>query len=182
MNQPVHDPCAPAPFDPRTLPAEHVVRTMMEEHRQILARLQRLEHLVNEGAPADGDPLGRTRLEEMRAIGTFLVGIEPHHQREEQVLFPALRDRGLEGPPRVMESEHVELRTLNQALVEYCTRLLAEGPGRWSELRKAAQTLVSILRDHIWKEDTILYPMSLRLIHDDADWAELKRRCDKVGY
>ena len=62
------------------------------------------------------------------------------------------------------------------------TRLLAEGPGHWTKLRQAAQTLVSVLREHIYKEDTILYPMSLRLIHDEADWAELKRRCDKVGY
>ena len=116
------------------------------------------------------------------AIGTHLVGVEPHHQREEQVLFPALRDRGLEGPPTMMEIEHVELRTLKHAIVEDCTKLLAEGPGRWSELRHTAQSLVGMLREHIWKEDTILYPMALRLISDPADWSELKQRCDEVGY
>jgi hemerythrin-like domain-containing protein len=182
MNHPAHDPCASAALDPRTLPPEHVVRTMMEEHRQVLAQLLRLEKLVNAGAPSEGDPVDRKRLEEMRGIGTYLVGIEPHHQREEQVLFPALRDRGLEGPPTVMESEHVELRTLTHAVVEQSSRLLAEGPGDWVKLRQAAQTLVSVLREHIYKEDTILYPMSLRLIHDEADWEELKRRCDEVGY
>lgn len=182
MNQPNPARGDPNTLDPTTLPPEHVVRTMMEEHRQILGHLQRLEQLVSQGAPKDGDPKERARLEEMRGIGTYLVGVEPHHQREEQVLFPALRDHGLEGPPTVMEAEHVEMRTLTHSLIEHCTQLLAQGPDNWSQLRQGALALVALLREHIWKEDMILYPMALRLISNEADWAELKRRCDEVGY
>jgi hypothetical protein len=45
-----------------------------------------------------------------------------------------------------------------------------------------ARALVGMLREHIAKEDNVLYPMAVRVIRDPAVWAELRRRCDEIGY
>ena len=37
-------------------------------------------------------------------------------------------------------------------------------------------------RDHIFKENNILYPTSLEVIQDADTWQKLKDACDKIGY
>ena len=34
-----------------------------------------------------------------------VLGAEPHHQREEEVLFPAIEELGIAGPPNMMRTE-----------------------------------------------------------------------------
>ena len=161
------------------LPEGHVVATMMDEHSHILERLERLEQVV-EAVPGDApDP---QTLEEIHGIATFLVGTEPHHQREEKILFPLLMDRGMTGPPTVMTAEHVELRMLKHEVQDGARALLDGQTRSWSEVRDPALSLVQMLREHIFKEDHILYPMAVQVIQDPEVWVEARRRCDEVGY
>jgi hypothetical protein len=39
-----------------------------------------------------------------------------------------------------------------------------------------------MLREHIAKEDGVLYPLALRVIREPSTWAELRARCDAIGY
>lgn len=159
-----------------SLPDDHPVATMLDEHQTILARLERLAGLcAAPGAPA------RAELEELGQLAEHLIGAEPHHQREEQVLFPALQERGVHGPPEVMISEHVRLRELKHALQGLARQVLAGERGRWTELQATAEALVEMLGEHIAKEDGILYPLALRVIEPGV-WAELRVRCDAIGY
>lgn len=163
-----------------SLPDEHVVAVLMDEHQRILAQLERLGELVADGAEPSG-PEGRERLERIRAVAETLIGAEPHHQREERVLFPALVERGIDGPPRVMELEHVELRALKHAVHEHAGRLLDRDGGDWQRLLHGARGLIDQLRLHIAKEDQVLYPLALRQI-PAAEWDGMRRRCDEIGY
>ncbi|MEK7279398.1 MAG: hypothetical protein AAB090_01970 [Nitrospirota bacterium] len=45
-----------------------------------------------------------------------------------------------------------------------------------------ARFIVLTLRDHIFKENNILYPMALQVIQDKNSWDKLKSACDKIGY
>lgn len=166
----------------RTLPDDHPIAVLMDEHQRILANLTALEGHVE---PPTIDPAakgGRARLEAVRELGEKLVGAEPHHQREEQVLFPELRERGVEGPPAVMESEHIELRRLKHAVRDGAAALLeGKDPAGWSPLRCDAHALIGMLRDHIAKEDDILYPMAVQVIEPQR-WPVLREKCDAIGY
>lgn len=143
----------------------------------ILSHLERLAELT--AAPTVPE---RADLEELARLASRLIGVEPHHQREDQVLFPALQERGIHGPPEAMASEHVRLRALKHALDDLARRLLAGGRSAWPDARATAEALIEMLRAHIAKEDGVLYPLALRVIHEPSVWAELRRRCDAIGY
>jgi len=160
-----------------SLPDEHPIATFLDEHQVILSHLERLAELT--AAPTA--PQQRAELEELARLASRLIGVEPHHQREEQVLFPALQELGIHGPTEAMASEHVRLRVLKHALDDLARRLLSGDRRAWPDARVTAEALVEMLRAHIAKEDGVLYPLALRVIHASA-WAELRRRCDAIGY
>jgi hemerythrin-like domain-containing protein len=157
------------------LPHDHVLAELMDEHLQLLSQLARLEELARGPGGAASPPFA-----EMEAIARRLEGAEPHHQREEQVLFPALTERGLAGPPRMMEHEHVELRARKHRVRELAAQAAAGDPAAPASLRREALGLVAMLREHIHKEDEILYPMAFETIEASA-WADMRRRCDAIG-
>ena len=172
-------PAAASPFR-ASLPADHVLATLMDEHQRILGRLNRLEELVR--SPSGGpEPPGVEQLQEIHETGGQLIGAEPHHQREEQVLFPVLTALGIEGPPRRMELEHVELRRLKHSIRDKSEEMLATHADHWRDLARDARELVSMLRSHIHKEDEILYPMAFEEIAVES-WVPMKARCDEIGY
>jgi uncharacterized protein len=157
-----------------SLADDHVIATLMDEHQRILAELGRLAGLVR----ARPEP---ATLEQVAAVAETLIGAEPHHQREEEVLFPELRERGIEGPPTVMRAEHAALRELKHALHDGALAALDGRADAWPACAAAGERLVGMLRDHIFKEDNVLYPLAVRAIEPQA-WAGMKRRCDAIGY
>lgn len=158
-----------------SLPDEHPVAVFMDEHLNILAKLSELEEVV---ATVHAD---RETIMRAAQLGKALTDAEPHHAREEQVLFPALSARGIEGPPAMMEMEHQDIRRLKHAIHDDAHAAIETGEG-WETVRSSALRLIPFLRDHIMKEDTILYPMAVQVITDPAQWDEIKTRCDAVGY
>lgn len=172
-------PDAASPFR-ASLPEDHVLATLMDEHQRILGRLNRLEELLRSANGAT-EPPGDAQIQEIHEIGGQLIGVEPHHQREEQVLFPVLIALGIEGPPRMMELEHVELRRLKHSIRDKSEEMLATHGDHWRELARDARELVSMLRSHIHKEDEILYPMAFEEIAVES-WIPMKARCDEIGY
>jgi len=87
------------------------------------------------------------------------------------------------GPPMVMREEHKQLRPRKRELRE-----LVEGVDRHEfgdfkrRLNDLAGFIVPTLREHIYKENNILYPAALQVIDDDRIWQKLKDECDSVGY
>jgi uncharacterized protein len=166
---------------PVSLPANHPIRVMMEEHEIILRVLDRLERAAL-AAQRDGnlDP----RAPELAIVGEIadmLLAAEPHHQREEQALFPRLEDAGVEGPPHVMRIEHVALREAKHELQALAAAAATTDPQAFRErLVGIAGYLVPELRAHIQKENQILYPMALEVLSADA-WREVERECDRIG-
>jgi DUF438 domain-containing protein len=156
----------------------HPLATLSDEHTHILLELSRLECAIGTEHPSSED------LRTADEVSAFLLRVEPHHQREELVLFPALRERGIEGPPEVMEREHTMLRNAKHRL-RSAALVGREGegitPSAWEELRSVAEPLIGALRAHIAKEDAILYPLARREIAPEK-WPELRARCDAIGY
>jgi hypothetical protein len=164
------------------LPPGHPLDTLYREHDEILGFLDALERL-NAGLQRQVtyDP-AKPEYTELKEIAEELLAAERHHAREEDVLFPELEKRGMAGPPRIMRMEHEDLRAHKRLLAA-----LVAGAGQTNfaafqeGLAKLASHLVFHLRDHIFKENTILYPAARQVIPADA-WPELKRRADDIGY
>jgi len=51
-----------------------------------------------------------------------------------------------------------------------------------ADLDETAKYIIFNLRDHIFKENYILYPSALEAIKDEARWTNMKEKCDEVGY
>jgi DUF438 domain-containing protein len=166
-----------------SLPEGHVIHTLVCEHDMILGFLDKLDETNNSIQKMASYDAKREEFWTLKHIAEHLVGAEPHHAREEEVLFPELESRGVSGPPQVMRLEHKDLRRYKHDLEE-----LAESAGEadFTQFKKkldaTAKFIVLTLRDHIFKENNILYPTALQVISDTAAWDRLKKDCDKIGY
>lgn len=159
----------------------HPVDTLMAEHEVILEALAELEGLNK--AVQQGDALSEEQADRLTHIATHLVEAELHHQREEDALFPELEQRGVTGPPRIMRIEHERLRARKHTLLELAENA-REIPFEELQWRLDGLTtyLVFNLRDHIFKEDNILYPAAVEVVTDPAVWEQVKLHCDEIGY
>jgi uncharacterized protein len=166
-----------------SLPKGHVVSTLVHEHDAILGFLDMLGQ-VNETIQGMAEYPGPTpEFQHLAHIAEHLVETERHHQREEDVLFPELEKRGMYGPPLVMREEHKQLRPRKHELKDLVENVdRREFRDFQRRLNELAGFIVPTLREHIYKENNILYPAALQVIEDDSVWQKLKSACDAIGY
>lgn len=160
----------------------HPVHTLMEEHKVILEFVDKLKEVVKSLKSAKDFSKVGEEIEMLKHIAEHLIEAEKHHQREEDVLFPALEKAGVTEPPEIMREEHKELRVQKRALDKTAREWKKlQYPEFTKKVSAAAQYIVSELPNHIYKEDNILYPMALEVVPGDK-WPDIKKRCDKIGY
>jgi hemerythrin-like domain-containing protein len=105
-----------------------------------------------------------------------------HHGKEEELLFPLLEKKGMPrrgGPIGVMLFEHEAgrdlVRRMAQAAEEHKTNVSGAGI-RWAA---AARGYIPLLRDHIAKENNVLFVMAERTLSDDEQ-RQLAAEFEKV--
>ncbi len=104
---------------------------------------------------------GKARLENWGNAVDFIRNFADrcHHLKEEKIFFPALEKKGIPrdgGPIGMMLTEHEEGRGYVRAMAE---ALKGEVPPK-TALVENAKAYLSLLRDHIRKEDEILFNMA----------------------
>lgn len=163
------------------LPPNHPVRVWMEEHETLLGFLDELEKasVAARQSTAGLEPGGPVRLALVK-LASNLLDAEPHHQREEQALFPRMEEVGIEGPPHMMRLDHDELRLAKRALKDHVSTDAAADEGFVDRLGEVADFIVPVLRSHIHKENEILYPMALQAIGADG-WRAIQADCERIG-
>lgn len=159
----------------------HPIDILEKEHEIILENLDKLREYVDkvEEAKSLAD-IGN--LDGLKHIVHILVEAEPHHEREEKVLFPRLEALGIDGPTTVMRMEHEEFRPRKKSLAQ---TLEKAGEMTFTEFKEKfiedAQSLVNVLPDHIFKENNILYPESRQVIKEE-EWPKIRCDFDQIGY
>jgi hemerythrin-like domain-containing protein len=86
-----------------------------------------------------------------------------HHGKEENQLFPAMEKAGIPrqgGPIGVMLVEHDQGRAFIRSMDEAGQRYASGDAAARAPLAAAVRGYVELLRGHIYKEDTILFPMA----------------------
>lgn len=133
---------------------------LTEEHRVIEGVLSTLEiaaHLLAEGATVRPELF----LEAADFISGFADGC--HHKKEEGVLFKTMEAHGVhvqQGPIGAMLADHEAGRQYTRQMRSAAERLQAGENQAGQEVAASAAAYVQLLRNHIFKEDHILFPMA----------------------
>lgn len=137
------------------------IEVLLGEHRTILLVLDEVER-ESRRVEADGAMREAFWQDLLRFLDEFDAGL--HHQKEEDLLFPALESVGLSperGPTAVLRDEHLRSRFWRNRLE---TALQQRDRAR---LAVAAGQYVDLTRAHVLKENQILFPLAARLLGDD---------------
>lgn len=143
---------------------QNITDALVREHKLILRMLSLLEKRA--GLTAAGQ-YGNYRffLDAVDFIRSYADRF--HHAKEEDVLFEALVENGMpkeNSPVAAMLMEHDEGRRYVRAMEEAAREALEGKPGRNLIIAASANNYLLLLREHISKEDNILYPLAERLI------------------
>ena len=90
-----------------------------------------------------------------------------HHLKEESVLFKTMEQNGMStetGPIAVMLAEHEQGRQLIKAMRQAANELELGDPSAAQRVIENARGYISLIRQHIMKENNILFPMADRII------------------
>jgi hemerythrin-like domain-containing protein len=144
-----------------------VIDGLKREHRAIECVLRALG-LINDrlGRGEAVDPALLDRCIDF--IRRFADGV--HHQKEENILFPAMSRSGMPtemGPIACMLGEHQQGREFVRAMAAAVEGIRAGRAGAAAEFRTAAAGYAELLRQHIQKEDNILFMIAERVVGDD---------------
>jgi hemerythrin-like domain-containing protein len=147
--------------------AESATEALKHEHRVIERVLAVIETLAEK--PGTGSKAAWEKAIDF--IRNFAD--KCHHLKEEQILFPALEEHGIPrdgGPVGMMLMEHEEGRALVRAMAD---AVGGAGADRKQEqiLKENARAYLRLLREHIQKEDEILFKIA-----DDVLPAEDQKR------
>ena len=163
------------------------ITVLMDEHRLIERVLDALETAA--GALERGETVRPGFfLDAAEFIAGFADGC--HHHKEEDVLFGAIVASGMpadQGPIPVMLQEHEQGRAFTRAMREAARRLAEGDSAAARQVVANARGYVALLRDHIGKEDEVLFPMADHILSEDrheavlADFARIGRADAKTG-
>jgi hypothetical protein len=161
---------------------EHPLGVLMEEHRILLKLLEKLTTSADIIGQACDIVYVGDDLAEIKKTLEELSDAEKHYVREENVLFPMLEKHGITEPPAIMWMEHDKIRECKKQIYSmvqrYETRDFQEFK---SALLDRVRSLNSMLSNHIFKENTVLYPTALKVISND-EWSSMRSEFDEIGY
>ena len=164
------------------VPVGHPLSTLIAEHEEILKILDRLDEVNKEIQKLEEFDQENPVFEELKEIGAKLLDTEKHHTREEETLFPEVDKSGVTGPTRIMRMEHDDLWPHKEEIMKLAENAADMNFDRFKEkLKMNSEYVVVTLRDHIFKENNILYPTAKDVI-EKSKWEEIKAKSDQIGY
>ena len=136
------------------------IESLMSEHRIIERGIDALAAFADEEL--------RRSTDDKQELGRFVEFIREfadacHHGKEEDILFKAMVEAGFPsqgGPIAVMLHEHDVGRAFVKRLADLAAQAAPWSAPDREALAEAAHGYASLLRQHIQKEDSILYPLA----------------------
>lgn len=128
------------------------------EHREALSELDLLEEVVN--ALECGESLDRHAMK-AQVVLSFLKGtVQRHCLLEEQALYALIEDQL---PTTSFADDHSIIRSLERELAE-----ALEPPEDCPAVVRTCRRIIEVLRDHIGREEEVLFPMARKLLGADG--------------
>ncbi|MFH1567456.1 MAG: hemerythrin domain-containing protein [Gemmatimonadota bacterium] len=154
---------------------------LMDEHRvieRVIGALEVAARRLQQGEPVRAELF----LDAVDFIRSFADGC--HHAKEEGVLFKEMEAAGMPvqaGPIGVMLQEHELGRKYTRGLAEAAERLKKGDREAGRAVAENAMGYAALLRQHILKEDQILFPMAGQVIPQGRH-GEVLRKFHEAGH
>ncbi len=144
-----------------------LTKILQEEHRVIEVVLTCLGNISKE-AESTGKLNEESALLAIDVIRTFAD--KCHHGKEENILFATLIEKGMPkegGPVGQMLFEHDQGRAFVKGMSDNVSGAAKGDSEALQEFIRNAHGYIHLLRDHIQKEDGILYPMAENFLSEE---------------
>jgi len=167
----------------KLLPVDHILRTLFLEHQVIISLITHLDELRDliweMDSPIDHSDVFERLLDVMEKLTLSNI----HHVREEQILFPELTRRDIHKFHHVLTAEHVFIRGYK---TDFLSMVKSMGTTDFHtyklQLNFQANGIIGLLREHIYRENTVVYPLALESISDSDCWSQMQDESCKIGY
>jgi len=156
-------------------PPGHPLHTFMLENRAAEGILHELDHVLAKLGDAPDKAAFAKEQPALAKLVERLSQLDLHYLRKENQLFPVLEVHGITGPSQVMWALHDDIRIalksakagVRDSLVPYVLNTL--------------RYLSKSVRDMVYKEEHILFPMAKDLL-TDAEWLKVRQGEEEIGY
>ncbi len=165
------------------LSADHPIRRVIAEHEMFECFLADLE--VANVLIQDADELNELSSEfrRLQHITEHLQAIDIHNQREDDLIFPVLENYPCKSICVVLGKAHWRIKNLVGNLTVAVNNFRQFEPTQFKiQINAISSAIVPILREHIFQEDNILYPVAIDVVKDDRIWWRIKQLGDEMGY
>lgn len=164
------------------LPLGQPISILMEEHKIMLQMAEKLNTAAKKVLQASDISHAGDEIHNIQHIAEDFEDAEKHYLREENVLFPILEKHGITEPPAIMWVEHNKIREKKKNLHKLMENLnVTSFQDFKKQLAETAESLNSLLTNHFYKENNILFPAALRVITNE-EWTEIRKEFDEIGY
>ncbi|WFA08118.1 DUF438 domain-containing protein [Tissierella sp. Yu-01] len=107
----------------------------------------------------------------------LLWDIDKHYSRKENLIFPYLEKYEITSPPKVMWGVDDDIR----AMIKDAKLSLTNYQGNKDEVVKKIEDAAKEVKEMIFKEESILFPMALETLTED-EWISIYMDSDEIGY
>jgi DUF438 domain-containing protein len=107
----------------------------------------------------------------------LLMDIDKHYSRKENLVFPYMEKYGVTAPPKVMWGVDDEIR----AMLKEVKKKLTNYQGDKEEVANSFNEALTKVKEMIFKEENILFPMVLETFSED-EWLAIADDSDEIGY
>lgn len=156
------------------------IQDLRMEHDAVRLTLKVLERIAQK-IEQTGTTDDFRHVEQLLEFFTVFVD-KCHHGKEEELLFPALEQIGVgrdKGPIGVMLAEHQLGREHVQKMKAAFSQIQSGTAPAAAAFVRSARDYITLLKQHIDKENHVLFPMAERQL-SEAALAELSKGFDRI--
>lgn len=164
------------------LPGSHIIRVILAEHEMFECFLADLKEVNSRIQAADELSGYHSEYRKLCHIAKHLYAMDIHHQREDDIIFPSLREQSCYSLCRSMQRTHCRIISAINNLIGIVYNFASMNFDDFKlQLNALVTFLVPAVREHIFQEDNILYPIALEAL-DNKAWMSIKEVCDETEY
>lgn len=161
------------PTKPEETPG-HPVHTFRHENRALEELIERIRPEVEALKADDQKKNAKKVLESFEALWE----IDKHYLRKENLLFPFMEKYGITAPPKVMWGVDDEIRADIKKVIGL---LKSSYQGEKEDIPELAEAALERVKEMIFKEENILFPLVLDTLSED-EWQQIQKESKEFGY
>ena len=152
----------------------HPVYTMRQENKAIE---EYMDETLNNNLKEFKEDDSKENINNLIQDLNLLWDIDKHYSRKENLIFPYLEKYGITAPPKVMWGVDDDIR----ALIKEGKLMLTDYRGNKDGVIEKIENMANEIKEMIFKEESILFPMALETLTED-EWITIYKESDEIGY